>query len=377
VDKTRAPSTHAKALSAMVFFYLVVVLVVAGAVLIAVWPAASGPLIQTRLSRLSDELRYVLLIASAATLGSSIHTLTSFVDYVGNRQLQTSWLLWYVYRVLVAIPLALIVYFVLRGGLLSTQASVTDLNLFGFAAVAGLVGMFSKPATDKLNEVFSSLFGKQTHLEDEIGRISETLGVTWLANYHGYLCLAFQDEEGKMLPPSADNKTKLLAKKKYQLLAWFQPDPPKTGDYQEITVRGGIDSADIEFHLTADSEKVSLRPRSVLVPFGVVGRSKDAKFEFDAPDDTQSFDLWLEVVQKNRFIDIVSSKILVEGATVPVSESADSDDAPSAQETFLKWGELETAIDEGELFEAATGEGELFETATDEVELKESEANEE
>lgn len=54
--------------------------------------------------------------------------------------------------------LAVIFYLVLRGGLLSAGASASDISPYGFAAVAGLVGMFSKQATDKLEEVFSNLF---------------------------------------------------------------------------------------------------------------------------------------------------------------------------------------------------------------------------
>jgi len=54
--------------------------------------------------------------------------------------------------------LALIFYFVVRGGLLSTGAAASDMSAFGVAAVAGLVGMFSKQATDKLRELFDNLF---------------------------------------------------------------------------------------------------------------------------------------------------------------------------------------------------------------------------
>ena len=59
--------------------------------------------------------------------------------------------------------LALILYFALRGGFFSpvSNGSVDPqqiLNPFGFAAIAALAGMFSKQATDKLKEVFDSLF---------------------------------------------------------------------------------------------------------------------------------------------------------------------------------------------------------------------------
>ena len=46
----------------------------------------------------------------------------------------------------------------IRGGFLTTNVGATDINPYGIAALAGLVGMFSKQATDKLSEVFTTLF---------------------------------------------------------------------------------------------------------------------------------------------------------------------------------------------------------------------------
>ena len=54
--------------------------------------------------------------------------------------------------------LALVFYFVIRGGFLTTSGGARDINPYGIAALAGLVGMFSKQATDKLGEVFGTLF---------------------------------------------------------------------------------------------------------------------------------------------------------------------------------------------------------------------------
>ena len=54
--------------------------------------------------------------------------------------------------------LAIIFYFVLRGGLLATSVQPDQISPFGIAALAGLVGMFSKQATDKLRELFDNLF---------------------------------------------------------------------------------------------------------------------------------------------------------------------------------------------------------------------------
>ena len=56
------------------------------------------------------------------------------------------------------VAMAMLFYFVLRGGLLSAGTSAGDISLFGIAAVSGLVGLFSRQAGDKLEELFNTLF---------------------------------------------------------------------------------------------------------------------------------------------------------------------------------------------------------------------------
>jgi hypothetical protein len=109
----------------------------------------------------SVEVRLLLIALLAGALGSYIHAATSFADYVGNRKLSGNWVWWYLLRPFIGMTLALIFYFVVRGGFISPSAGGADMNPFGIAAMAGLVGMFSKQAIDKLNEVFISLFGSK------------------------------------------------------------------------------------------------------------------------------------------------------------------------------------------------------------------------
>ncbi|MBN1612743.1 MAG: hypothetical protein JW940_39335 [Polyangiaceae bacterium] len=129
---------------------------------------------------LSDEPRLILLVLLTGALGSYVHAATSFVTYVGNRTLRASWTWWYLLRPFIGMVLALIFYFVIRGGLLSAGTEATGVSAFGVAAIAGLVGMFSKQATDKLQELFDSLFRTQAGKGDDqrqdklTGRVSVT-----------------------------------------------------------------------------------------------------------------------------------------------------------------------------------------------------------
>ena len=111
------------------------------------------------------DVRLILLVVVVGALGAFIHSATSFADYVGNRELVASWTWWYLLRPFVGAALAVLMYFVIRAGFVtgtSLPAGAAEaakfINPFGIAALAGLAGLFTKQATDKLDEVFSTLF---------------------------------------------------------------------------------------------------------------------------------------------------------------------------------------------------------------------------
>lgn len=107
---------------------------------------------------ISNEMRLLLIVAMAGALGSLVHGFRSLFWYVGNRDFVRSWILMYILLPLVGLSMSLVFYFVLRGGLFSSQAPVQATSTFGFAGLAGLVGMFSNQAGLKLKEVAESVF---------------------------------------------------------------------------------------------------------------------------------------------------------------------------------------------------------------------------
>ena len=68
----------------------------------------------------------------------------------------------------VGTAIALIFYFVVRGGFFSMQSTANDTNFIGFAALAGLVGMFSDQAVLKLKEVAENLLTKPQQGSDSV-----------------------------------------------------------------------------------------------------------------------------------------------------------------------------------------------------------------
>ena len=136
--------------------------------LIRVWPAVTAATAEkpkdTEISffglsyTASADTAMILLVVFASALGSYVHAATSFGDYVGNRMLMRSWTWWYLLRFWIGSAIALLFYFALRGGFLTAGGSGADLNPYGIAALSGMTGLFSKQASDKLNEVFTALF---------------------------------------------------------------------------------------------------------------------------------------------------------------------------------------------------------------------------
>jgi hypothetical protein len=129
--------------------------------LAALWPAAgfSGAITLFHFSwNVSADVRLICLVVVASALGSFIHTATSFAAYAGNRDLHPNWLGWYILRPAIGAALALIFYFAVRGGVFAGSAPEENINPFGIAALSGMVGMFSKQATEKLRKVFDTIF---------------------------------------------------------------------------------------------------------------------------------------------------------------------------------------------------------------------------
>jgi hypothetical protein len=120
--------------------------------------------------RAGASARLLMVAGLAGALGAFIHAATSFSSYVGNRTLVRSWAGWYALRPVIGMALGIVVYFFLRAGLVNTS-DAAPVNPYGVAAVASLVGMFSKQAADKLRETFDQWFHTSAD-EDRADKLS-------------------------------------------------------------------------------------------------------------------------------------------------------------------------------------------------------------
>ena len=106
------------------------------------------------------ETRLLLLVMLAGALGSLMHSLRSLYWYTGNRMMVWSWVAFYLLLPVTGAILAIIFYFVVRGGFFSSTAQFQNTSPFGFAALSALVGLFSPQATLKLKEIAETIFAK-------------------------------------------------------------------------------------------------------------------------------------------------------------------------------------------------------------------------
>jgi len=111
-----------------------------------------------------DEYYVLIMIVLMGALGGCLHWLSGFALYVGNREFLRSWIAYYLLMPLEGAALAIIVYLLLRVGVLaptSTSGQVTaNLNTIGLYAFAGLTGIYSKQALQSLGDVFNVIFKK-------------------------------------------------------------------------------------------------------------------------------------------------------------------------------------------------------------------------
>jgi hypothetical protein len=114
------------------------------------------------------EIALFVIVAGTGALGGVIHTIRSLTWYLGNRSLRWSWVPFCVLLPFVGASGATVFYLVFRAGLFSPSTTTTQVNPFGFAAIAALVGLFSEQAMEKLRDVFGSLLAPAPAGEDHV-----------------------------------------------------------------------------------------------------------------------------------------------------------------------------------------------------------------
>jgi len=105
-------------------------------------------------SKTSEEGHLLLAVLLFGALGGAVSATWTTTAFIGGRRMEESWVLWNLLRAPIGGALAIIYYCVGRGGILAADASVDKINVFFITGTAGLVGLFTKVAMQKLQQAF-------------------------------------------------------------------------------------------------------------------------------------------------------------------------------------------------------------------------------
>jgi hypothetical protein len=159
-------------------FGLMLAFAVLLAAFVALWPESPGRSVAAAFLRalfgegagrdLELERRYVLIVLVVGALGGLVHGARSFGNYVGTQEFRARWIWWYLLRAPISAAVAVVFYTAVRGGILSSSSSAANLSLFGVAALAGMVGLFTDQALQKLEQAFVAVFVVAKTKEDAL-----------------------------------------------------------------------------------------------------------------------------------------------------------------------------------------------------------------
>lgn len=120
-------------------------------------------LIPSALAREKALLGLALLFGA---VGACVHAVSSLVMWQGKNKFERSFVPWYVTKPIIGAALAAGIYFLLRSTLLTTVSGspisgIAAINEYGVAGISLLVGLMTSQMTQKLRDVFDSMFGIQ------------------------------------------------------------------------------------------------------------------------------------------------------------------------------------------------------------------------
>jgi hypothetical protein len=227
---------------------------------------------------IAREMQLILLAIFAGALGSYIHAIKSFADFVGNRTLTASWFWWYIARPFLGMAMALVFYAVVRGGFIAgSPADSNVVNPFGVIAVGALVGMFADRAAQKLSEIFDTLFRTDVPRGDKLNApIIDSLDpnkVTVGTKPLPVLKIV-GDRLGKVtiVRLNAEERKPDKVSEKELSVQLLEKDLARPGEIAVTAVNpdGGLSPA-ATFHVVAAQELAITSPQADSLPDGTVG----------------------------------------------------------------------------------------------------------
>ena len=136
----------------------------------------------------------------------------------------------------------------------------------------------------------------------EVREIKGILIVPDLDNYEGYVCAKVIADGVEMAPDSETGLVYATNKGILHLGIWFQPDPPVSGLSGAVDILDGQDADEVSFQVLIKSDTLDFDPPKSTFTLRRGDEASIHRFAFGVTEGSEEHRIWVEVFQKNRFI---------------------------------------------------------------------------
>lgn len=146
-----------------------------------------------------------------------------------------------------------------------------------------------------------------------ISQLMEMLAGPRLDNYDGYLCAELKDSQTSEAMEWDGRNINAASGKEYQLYVWLDRQKPAGKLFDRVEINDGQKAADIKFQIAIDCDSLRFFPRQQDCLVNVGQYSSVLSFSCPVGEKKTNHQLWIQLFQKNRLIQVLPLQISVEG----------------------------------------------------------------
>jgi CheY-like chemotaxis protein len=136
----------------------------------------------------------------------------------------------------------------------------------------------------------------------EVKEIKDMLIVPVLDNYEGYVCAKVTADGIELEPDEETGVVNAPNKGLLRLGVWFQPDPPENVLSGGVDILDGQDAEEVHFQVSTKSDTLDFEPAKSTFTLRRGDKAGIQQFPFSVSEESEEHRVWVEVFQKNRFI---------------------------------------------------------------------------
>lgn len=138
-----------------------------------------------------------------------------------------------------------------------------------------------------------------------VGQIKNLLTGPVLDNYQGFVCALITGDDSHEVGLNDRGTPVVEADTPYRIVVWLHPDRGSSKFAEQIDIHNGQDSDVVNFEIALDCDTVKFSPRHQPVDAAPEEESRRISFDFTAPKSAGTHNIWVQVLQKNRLIQVV------------------------------------------------------------------------